>query len=249
MKRRAFLLAPVSALLTSESAFLQDLSRRSLQFFLDQADPQTGLIRDRARTDGEPSSGRSADVASIAGTGFSLTAFCIAAERQWIERREAERRVVTALRFLRDAANVHGWYYHFLGMRDGIWRYNSEVSSIDTAFLLAGALTARQYFSTNAELVRLATELYDRVDFRWMLDGHPHLLSHGWYPERGLQPLSLEQVQRANGAVPTGDDSPYVPDSDGFVARVVSSGVSVRPSSILQQCVAIVRSPVLSRLG
>jgi len=186
MNRRAFVLAPVSALLTSDSAFLEDFSRRSLRFFIEHADPQTGLIRDRARTNGELSSGHSADVASIAGTGFGLTAFCIAAERQWMERRDAERRVVTALRFLRSAANVHGWYYHFLGIRDGIRRYNCEVSSVDTAFLLAGILTARQYFSSNTELVRIATELYDRVDFGWMLDGHPYLLSHGWYPERGF---------------------------------------------------------------
>src|SRR5918993_6484 len=70
--------------------------------------------------------------------------------------------------------------------RTGERRWKSEISSIDTALLLAGALTARQYFRNDPEIRRLATQIFHRVDFRWMLNGHPTLLSHGWKPETGF---------------------------------------------------------------
>jgi hypothetical protein len=52
--------------------------------------------------------------------------------------------------------------------------------------LLAGVLTARQYFREDREIVNLSTQIYERVDFRWMLNGDRLLLSHGWKPETGF---------------------------------------------------------------
>ncbi len=127
------------------------------------------------------------DVASIAATGFGLTALCIAADRRWLDPHEARDRVRVTLRFFAArATNFHGWFYHWMDARTGERRWNSEVSSIDTALLLGGVLTARQAFHNDAEIVRLATEIYERVDFRWMQNGHPALLSHGWKPESGF---------------------------------------------------------------
>jgi hypothetical protein len=65
-----------------------------------------------------------------------------------------------------------------------MWR--REISSIDTALLLGGVLTARQYFRGDREIERLATKIYERIDFQWMLNGNPHILSHGWRPENGF---------------------------------------------------------------
>ena len=70
--------------------------------------------------------------------------------------------------------------------KTGERRWNSEVSSIDTALLLGGVLTVRQCFREDPEIVKLAGRIYRRVDFRWMLNGHPLLLSHGWKPESGF---------------------------------------------------------------
>jgi hypothetical protein len=127
------------------------------------------------------------DVASIAATGFGLTALCIAADRNWIQKREALERTRNTLRFFESRAfQQRGWFYHWLDAKTGERRWNSEVSSIDTALLLAGVLTVRQCFASDAETVRLATKIYERVDFRWMLNGHPLLLSHGWKPETGF---------------------------------------------------------------
>jgi hypothetical protein len=179
------LLSSVSARATD--AFINDLQQRSFRYFWEQADPNTGLVPDRARMDGAPLPDSHRNVASIAATGFGLTSLCIAADRNWIQRSEAIERARNTLRFFDARAfQQRGWFYHWLDTHTGERRWNSEVSSIDTALLLAGALTVRQCFASDAEIVRLATKIYERVDFRWMLNGDPLLLSHGWKPETGF---------------------------------------------------------------
>ena len=172
---------------SQDDAFLEDLEHRSLNYFWEQADPQTGLVPDRARIDGSSLDENHRNVASIAATGFGLTALCIAAERGWIDRSQARERTRNTLRFFANRAfQEHGWFYHWLDAKSGERRWQSEVSSIDTALLLAGVLTVRQYFREDKEVVALATKIYERIDFRWMLNGHPQLLSHGWKPETGF---------------------------------------------------------------
>jgi hypothetical protein len=137
--------------------------------------------------DGAPLPESHRDVASIAATGFGLTSLCIAAERNWVPRNQAIERARNTLRFFDTRAfHQRGWFYHWLDAKTGDRRWNSEISSIDTALLLGGVLTVRQCFASDPEIVRLATKIYERVDFRWMLNGHPLLLSHGWKPETGF---------------------------------------------------------------
>jgi len=170
-----------------DAIFLEDLEGRSFQYFWEQADPQTGLVLDRTRTDGSPSDENHRVIASIAATGFGLTGLCIAADRHWLRNDEALQRVRNTLRFFAERApHEHGWFYHWMDYRTGERKWNSEISSIDTALLLAGTLTARQYFHNDAEIVRFATKIYERVDFPWMLNGDPTLLSMGWHPETGF---------------------------------------------------------------
>ena len=170
-----------------DQAFIEDLERRSYQYFWDQASPTTGLVLDRSRTDGAPSDEDHRYIASIATTGFGLTAICIASEHGWINRVTARDRVRATLRFFADRAlQEHGWFYHWMDVNTGERRWRSEVSSIDTSLLVAGALTARQYFGEDAEIVKLATRIYERIDFPWMLNGHATLLSMGWHPETGF---------------------------------------------------------------
>ena len=176
-------------LTASDDAFLESLERAAFLFFWEQADPGTGLVADRARADASPLDPAQQGVASIASTGFGLTALCVAAERQWVPPVEARERVRVTLRFFAQTApQEHGWFYHWMNQSTGQRVWSSEGSSIDTALLLAGVLTARQYFHDDAEIVQLATTIYDRVDFQWMLNGSPTLLSHGWKPESGFLP-------------------------------------------------------------
>jgi hypothetical protein len=171
----------------TDEAFLEDLERRSFQYFWEEGDPDTGLVHDRARMDGSPLDENHSNVASIAATGFSLTALSIAADRNWISRNQARERTRNTLRFFANKAfQQYGWFYHWLDAKTGERRWQSEVSSIDTALLLGGVLTARQYFRDDPEIRKLATKIYERVDFHWMLNGQQLLLSHGWKPETGF---------------------------------------------------------------
>lgn len=207
MTRRELLAVLTSTLLQAEPStvglplssdddkFLDDLSRRAFLYFIDHWHPVTGLYRDRARTDGNPV--RRADrfdIASIAATGFGLTALCIGVERGWISRPNAEGRVEITLRYLTGKAKrKNGWYYHFCEISNGERRWLCEASSIDTALLMGGVLTARQYFASNAEIVKLSEHMYAAMDFRWMLNKHPHLFSHGWFPETGFIPYRWDK--------------------------------------------------------
>ena len=180
-----WLVVPVAA--QGHDAFLDDLQQRSFRYFWEQADPQTGLVPDRARIDGSSLPESHANVASIAATGFGLTSLCIAVDRNWIDRSQALERARNTLRFFDARAfQQRGWFYHWMDSKSGARRWNSEVSSIDTALLLAGVLTVRQCFRDDREIVNLGDRIYRRVDFRWMLNGDPLILSHGWKPESGF---------------------------------------------------------------
>jgi hypothetical protein len=177
---------PVTAapLKPDERQFLEDYAKRCFRYFWDQTNEHTGLSQDRARMDGTPAGG---NVGSSAATGFGLTALCIGADHGWIPRAQARTRVLSALRFFwSHAFHDHGWYYHFMDASTGARKLNSEISSVDTAWMLAGVLTAGEYFSADREIRTLARQIFERVDFAWMLDGHPSLLSHGVNPGSGF---------------------------------------------------------------
>jgi len=170
--------SPVSS---ADNKLLDKLERASFLFFWESADPHSGLVKDRSRADGQDAR----QIASIAATGFGLTALCIAHERRYTTRSEIEQRVLHTLRFLCNSLpHEHGFYYHFVNYRAGERVWKCEVSSIDTAILLCGVLTARQHFTT-PEIRRLAERIYHRVDWRWMMP-EGKLISHGWKPESGF---------------------------------------------------------------
>ena len=167
-----------------ERKFLEDYAKRCSMYFWEQADPHTGLVMDRARNDGAHSGN---NVGSSAATGFGLSALCIAAEHGWLPREQVRARVLTTLRyFWMHAFHDHGWYYHFMDATTGQRRLRSEISSVDTAWLLCGVLTAAGYFTTDRDIQLLARQIFDRVDFGWMLNGNPLLLSMGVMPGSGF---------------------------------------------------------------
>ncbi|MGI8469055.1 MAG: glucoamylase family protein [Pyrinomonadaceae bacterium] len=179
------------ALSKTDDKFLDDLERRSFLYFWEQSDAETGMTLDRARTDGAryEKPAPHYNVGSIAATGFALTSYCVAADRKWITEQEARTRTRKTLDFFAGRAfEKNGWFYHWIDIKTGERRWRSEVSSMDTALLLSGVLSVRGCFSGDEEIVRLATKIYNRVDFQWMLNGDKFLLSHGWRPETGFIP-------------------------------------------------------------
>lgn len=172
----------------ADEQLLDDLSHRCFEYFSEQSDGRTGIARDRAHADASEYAPEGRFVGSTGATGFALTAMCIGAERGWISRDEARDRVRVTLGSYASGPvkNEHGWFYHFVDVRSGERHTKSEVSTSDSTWLVAGALTARQYFREDAQIGELATKIYDRVDYRWMLNGDPFFLAHGWRPETGF---------------------------------------------------------------
>jgi len=165
----------------SDEELLDLYERKSFEFFWNEADPGTGFIADNAPAGDEPNR----SPCSVASIGFGLTGICIADSRGWITREQALERVRKTLKStLELAAHEHGWFYHFIDMRTGEVAWDSEVSSIDTALFLAGALTCRNYFDDGV-IADLVQRIYERVEWPWLLDQH-NILSMGWTPKGGF---------------------------------------------------------------
>jgi hypothetical protein len=167
-----------------DDAFLDDLERQGCLFFWEQASPGTGQVLDRARNDlGGARDRRS--MASIASTGFGLTALTIADHRGYLPHAAVVERVRNTLQWhLNVLPEVHGFFYHFTDIETGARFRGSELSSIDTALLLCGVLTAKAYFA-DARIHSLAQQIFDRVDWLWMLNGGK-TFSMGWQPDTGF---------------------------------------------------------------
>src|SRR5688500_17119357 len=149
---------------------LEELQRLTFDYFLKETNPKNGLVPDSTRQ-GAP--------CSIAPTGFALSAYPVGVERGFITREDAIGRILTTLRFFwnspqgpePDATGYKGFYYHFLDMKTGRRTWSCELSTIDSTFLIAGALTAAEYFKRNTEDEReirtLADAIYRRADWQW----------------------------------------------------------------------------------
>jgi hypothetical protein len=169
----------------TDDQLLEEIEKAGFLFFWEQADPTTGQVKDRAFAAG---GNDNRPVSSIASTGFGLTALCIGDQRGYQPHAAIVSRVQNTLSFLANSMQPlgqNGFFYHFVDMTTGARAFNSEVSSIDTAILLCGVLMCREYFSQDAQIPALATQIYTNVNFNWMLNGG-QTLSMGWTPENGF---------------------------------------------------------------
>jgi hypothetical protein len=174
---------PPAAISPEDDQFLDELERANFRYFWEQSDPHTGLTRDRANVRGPDKN----NTASIAATGFGLTALCIGHKRGYAPANEIRARVLATLQFLWKKMPTHrGFYFHWANPQTGERIWDSEVSSIDTAILLCGVLTCRQYFD-HAGIRALAYDIFARVDWSWVSED-TELLPLGWTPEFGFLP-------------------------------------------------------------
>ncbi len=179
---------PEANLMRLDDEMLDLLQRETFSYFINEFNEKTGLIADKTQP-GSP--------ASIAATGMGLSCLIVGIERGFITRDAAIQRTLTLLRFLcashqgieAAATGYKGFYYHFLDMENGKRAWKSELSTVDTAILLAGTLTVRYYFNNEnkleTEIRNAADKLYARVDWQWALNGKD-TISHGWKPESGF---------------------------------------------------------------
>lgn len=172
----------------TDAEMLTRLQAETLVYFMDETDEHTGLIRDKTQPDSP---------ASIAVTGMGLCCYITGVEIGCMTRDDAAERTLRVLRFFRgseqseqpDATGYKGFYYHFLDMKTGKRAWKSELSTVDTAILVAGILSARAYYTLDNDIERelrdVADELYARVDWQWA-QNRKDSITHGWKPESGF---------------------------------------------------------------
>ena len=164
-----------------DEALLEAVEEANYKFFWEQANPYTGIVRDRCNATNPDK----ADLGSIAATGFGLTALCIGDQRGYGSHTEIRGRALNAMRFLwKKLPNHRGFFYHWANVNTGDRLWDSEVSSVDTAILLCGVLTCREHFA-HSEISDLASEIFNRVDWTWLSED-TRILPHGWTPETGF---------------------------------------------------------------
>ena len=180
-------------------AELEKLQHDSFKYFLLETNPANGLVIDKTEADWP---------ASIAATGLALACYPVSVERGFMSRAAAVRRTLTTLRFFwnspqgpePDATGYQGFYYHFLDMQSGRRAGRCELSTVDSAFLLAGALAAGMYFAANTpderEIRILADALYRRADWQWAQNSGA-TVTHGWKPENGFLKYRWEGYDEA----------------------------------------------------
>lgn len=180
---------PESELYGVPQEFSEDLKERTFTYFWEVVDSTTWQSDDRypSRT-----------FTSIAATGFALPAYIIGIENEYVSRDEGTERVLNVLEWLWNAptgdaaegtAGYRGFYYHFLNYESGTRYRDVELSTIDTALLMAGVLTAQSYFDEDdpeeQQIRAFADSLYQRVEWDWAMNGNS-TMSMGWRPERGF---------------------------------------------------------------
>lgn len=173
---------------TSDDAFLEDVSYGAFQFLWDTASKQTGMPPDRA----------SNGTVSVAGVGFFLSGLPIAVERGWVTRAQATERALLMLRTLEKnpAIRKAGLFQHYLdGTTGGIHpdtNLEHVVSTIDSALLFAGILTASSYFGGEVQVI--GDRLFTDANWQFFLggsEGKPHergFISLGWKPKDKKNP-------------------------------------------------------------
>jgi hypothetical protein len=176
----------------SDQLLLHDLEQRSVQFFYNETNATTGLVPDSSNASG----GGPSPFSSIAAVGFGLTALTIGDQRGFLTHANAYQRALNTVNFLwSTAAQVNGFFYHFLNPATGARYNNSELSSVDTALLMAGVVNAAQYWS-GTPLATVATNVFDRVNWPWMQKPNGQFYG-AWTPESGFSSFSYGDFSEA----------------------------------------------------
>lgn len=174
----------------ADSVLLDTVQRQTFKYFWDFAHPASGMIRERASLKNPD---KDADVVTTGGTGFGIMAIIVAMERGYISRSEGLDRIMRILRFLDEKTQrYHGAWPHWLNGQTGATIPFSPDDDggdlVETAFLIQGLLTARQYFSGGAEkeiqLRDLINDMWQKVEWDWYTKGENVLYWH-WSPNTG----------------------------------------------------------------
>ncbi|MDO8548980.1 MAG: glucoamylase family protein [Ignavibacteria bacterium] len=191
-------------LIPADEKFIDTLQHRAFLYFINEINPQNGLVKDRSTIDSP---------ASIAAVGFALASYGVGVERGWIKRKDAAQLVLNTLRFFwksEQSENSYstgykGFFYHFLDMKTGKRRWDCELSTVDTGLLMMGIIFARNYYNLDNnlenEIHNLSNKLIERLNwdfFEMPVSGeYAYTISMGWTPEEGMHNMGWSGYNEA----------------------------------------------------
>ena len=170
----------------SDSALLDLVESQTLKYFWDFGHPTSGMARER---------NTSGDVVTTGGTGFGIMAMLAGAQRNFISHGDALTRVSTIVNFLlNNASRYHGAFSHWInGATGATVPFSTEDDGgdiVETAYLMQGLLTARQYFSSSSDSTEITlrqniNNIWNSVDWSWCRRGGLNVLYWNWSPDYG----------------------------------------------------------------
>jgi hypothetical protein len=175
----------IAALLRlKDDELLEAVARQTFRFFWEGAEPSSFLARDRSTRIADPPG----DLVAVGGSGFGMMALAAAVERGWVTRAEALARVSRMLTVLEGAERHHGAFPHFLHGQTGktipFMPKDDGGDLVETAFLMMGLITAREYFAEETALAARVTAIFDAVEWDFYRNGQDVLYWH-WSPRHG----------------------------------------------------------------
>lgn len=175
--------------ITSDSALLDLVQKQTFRYFWDFAHPVSGMARERSNV----SFGYGDEVVTTGGTGFGIMAVIVATERKWISRDTAAKFMLKMVKFLLKADAYHGVFPHWLNGATGktipFSRRDDGADLVESSYLLAGLMCARQYFNQNNpvenELRNRIWWLWDETEWNWFTRDGQEVLYWHWSPNYG----------------------------------------------------------------
>jgi hypothetical protein len=165
----------------NDEELLTMIQEAHFRYYRDGAHPDAGLALENIPGD--------ENLVAIGASGLGLMTIPAAIERGFITRGEGINRVKEILTFLNKADRFHGAYPHFLDGRTGktiplFGKYDNGADLVETAFLMQGLLTLRQYFKNENDIYKDITKLWEEVEWDWFRkESNSNFLYWHWSPD------------------------------------------------------------------
>lgn len=176
----------VSTFDMTEEELMTMVQEATFRYFWDFAHPASGMARER---------NSSGDLVTVGGSGFGVMAIIVGIERGFISRTAGLGRIQKIVDFLTTADRFHGAWPHWLDGNTGETIPFSQLDDggdvVETAFMIQGLLTARQYFdqqsTSETNLRQDITGLWNAVEWDWYRQGGQNVLYWHWSPNVAWQ--------------------------------------------------------------
>ncbi|CAN1535883.1 Domain of unknown function DUF2329 [Spirosomataceae bacterium] len=171
----------------SDDELLTLIQKQTFKYFWDFGHPVSGLARER---------NTSGDIITSGGSGFGIMAIAVAIKRNFISRQEGLERMLKITDFLKNkTVSYHGVFPHWLNGATGATiafsAKDNGADLVETSYLMAGLLTARQFFDQNTtnetKLRKEITELWEAVDWNFHTKNNENVLFWHWSPNFGWE--------------------------------------------------------------